>query len=321
MMQSSVPSSLVIPLPKSKPDHLSSESNALKQFIGQELIRSLSQLGEGNVMGPWRGKRPLELRGSRSFKSTLYGDDHAHGHAELCLLLEGSCRFSLADEGAILEAGDLVICPAEIPHAEAFVTKRRAYRLVWWSLNLTDPTVHVTRYKSRDGFALDHRMSLSALPAEPRRRLQRLRDWAAGEEAPPIDGMRESLLTLALALFRRALEDGGAQMDTRELVVQRAIEFVRANTERALSLADVAREVHVSPNYLTSLFRSISGKSLGRFITDERMQRAAALLVSSELSIKEVAAQLGFTDSYGFSRTFKAFSGRSPTEWRAKERK
>lgn len=321
MMQRSSPSSLVTPLPKPKSDRVSSESNALKQFIGQELMRSLSQLGEENVMGPWRGKRPLDLRGSRSFKSTLYGDDHAHGHAELCLLLEGSCRFSLANEGAILEAGDLVICPAEIPHAEAFVTKGRSYRLVWWSLNSEDPTVHVTRYTSQDGFALDHRMSLSALPAEPRRRLQRLRDWAAGEEAPPVDGMRESLLTLALALFRRALEDGVAQMDTRELVVQRAIEFVRVNTERALSLADVAREVHVSPNYLTSLFRSISGKSLGRFISDERMQRAGELLVSSELSIKEVAARLGFADSYGFSRTFKAFSGRSPTEWRAKERK
>jgi len=78
--------------------------------------------------------------------------------------------------------------------------------------------------------------------------------------------------------------------------------------------------VHVSPNYLTSLFRSITGKPLGRFIADERMQRAGEFLVSSELSIKEVAARLGFADSYGFSRTFKTFSGQSPTQWRATQR-
>lgn len=271
-------------------------------------------------MGPWRGKSPAERRGFRSFKSTLYGDDHAHGHSELCLLLEGNCRFSLAKDGAILKAGDLVICPSETAHAEAFVTKGRPYRLVWWSLNSVDPTLHVTRYTSQGGFMLDHRMSLSALPVEPRRRLQRLRDWAAGDVVPPIDGLRESLLTLALALYRRSLDDGAAHMDTREVVVQRAITYVRRNSNRALSLADVAQEVHVSPNYLTSLFRSISGKSLGRFILDERMQRASELLGTSELSVKEVAAQLGFADSYGFSRTFKSFSGLPPTQWRASRR-
>lgn len=280
----------------------------------------LSHLGEENVLGPWRGRRPWDLRGSRSFRPTLYGVDHAHEHAELCLLLEGSCRFSLANEGSVLEAGDLVICPAHTPHAEAFVTKGRDYRLVWWSLNAADPTVHVTRYTKKDGFALDHRMSLNALPAEPRSRLKRLRDWAEKEVAPPLDELRESLLTLTLALYRRALEDGVAHMDTRELVVQCSIEFVRANSARALSLADVAGEVHVSPNYLTSLFRSITGKPLGRFIADERMQRAGEFLVSSELSIKEVAARLGFADSYGFSRTFKTFSGQSPTQWRVTQR-
>lgn len=300
-------------------DHSSIELNALREFIGQDLVGALSRLDAQNVMGPWRGHHPAELRGGRPFVSAIYGEDHVHGHAELCLLLEGRCRFSLAHEGTVLRAGDLVICPASVPHAEAFVSKGSAYRLVWWSLNTADPSVHVTRYSGRGGFELDHRMSLLALPAEPRRRLERLRDWAGKDERPSLDGLREALLTIALGLFRRALDDGGAGMDTREVVVQRAIKFVRKHSSRALSLADVAQEVHVSPNYLTSLFRSISGKSLGRFIADERMQRASELLATSELSIKEVAARLDFADSYGFSRTFKTFSGQSPTQWRARK--
>ncbi len=109
-------------------------------------------------------------------------------------------------------------------------------------------------------------------------------------------------------------------MDTREVVVQRAIAFVQDQKNRALSLAEVAAEVHVSPNYLTSLFRSVTGKSLGRFISDERMQRARALLETTELSIKEVADQLGFADAYAFSRTFKTFSGHSPSQWRSQRR-
>ena len=271
-------------------------------------------------MGPWPTGHPRDRRGECTFKSELYGDDHAHGHAELCLLIEGRCRFSLAGRGAILESGDLVVCPAGVSHAEAFVTRQTDYRLVWWSLNEVDPSVHVTRYSEREGFTFDHRMSLTTLPAEPRRRLARLREWAATNQVPPIDGMREALLTLALALFRRAIDGGNASMDTREVIVQRAITFVQSHAGRALSLAEVAGAVHVSPNYLTSLFRSVTGKSLGRFIADERLQRASALLESSELSVKAVADRLGFADSYTFSRTFKSFSGQSPSQWRESNR-
>lgn len=277
---------------------------------------ALGRLDGDAMMGPWRGYHPHERRGARAFKPALYGDDHAHGHAELCLLIEGRCRFSLAQQGAILESGDLVVCPAGFSHAEAFVTRNTDYRLVWWSLNDDDPSVHVTRYSGRDGFAFDHRMSLTALPAEPRRRLARLREWAVSDQSMPIDGLREALLTLALALFRRAIDGGSAPMDTREVVVQRAIAYVQAHGERSLSLAEVAGAVHVSPNYLTSLFRSVTGKSLGRFIADERMQRAREVLESTELTIKEVAARLGFGDAYAFSRAFKTFSGQSPSQWR-----
>ena len=320
MMRGFAPLSHNLPVPKSNSDHADAESLALKRFIGQDLIGVLGRLHDDAVMGPWRASHPQDRRGACAFQSALYGDDHAHGHAELCLLIEGRCRFSLAQRGAILESGDLVVCPAGISHAEAFVTRKTDYRLVWWSLNEADPSVHVTRYSGSEGFAFDHRMSLAALPAEPRRRLARLRDWAAADRPPPIDGLREALLTLALALFRRAIDGGNAPMDTREVIVQRAITFVQDHSDRALSLAEVAGEVHVSPNYLTSLFRSVTGKSLGRFISDERMQRASGLLESTELTIKEVAGQLGFADSYTFSRTFKTFSGEAPSRWRETRR-
>ena len=208
-----------------------------------------------------------------------------------------------------------MVCPAGVPHAEAFVRRSDSYRLGWWSLNTEDPTLHVTRYSRREGFKLEHRMSLAVLPAEARRRLGRLREMAEGEGAIDVNALREAMMTLALALIRRVLDGGSAQMDTRELLVQRATKFVRANGGQALSLAEVAHAVHVSPNYLTGLFRAVTGKSLGRFIMDERMVKAQKLLEAGSGSVKEVAAELGFSDTYTFSRAFKRFSGRSPTHW------
>src|SRR5690606_15382263 len=99
--------------------------------------------------------RPEEKRRRAKFVPALYGDDHAHGHHELCLLLEGSCLFSLDHAAAVLTAGDLVVCPAGRPHAEAFVRAGTGYRLAWWSLHPEEPTLHVTLYTRRGGFALD----------------------------------------------------------------------------------------------------------------------------------------------------------------------
>jgi mannose-6-phosphate isomerase-like protein (cupin superfamily) len=94
---------------------------SLARFLGQDLVVALGKLGADRVLGPWRGARPQDQRRKMRFAPVLYGEDHAHGHAELCLLIEGKCRFSFEHGGCVLMAGDLVVCPAGLPHAEAYV--------------------------------------------------------------------------------------------------------------------------------------------------------------------------------------------------------
>ncbi|MGH8017000.1 MAG: DegT/DnrJ/EryC1/StrS family aminotransferase [Opitutaceae bacterium] len=94
---------------------------SLTAFLGQELIAALGGLEAGCLLGPWPGRRPCEQRPLVTFAPVLYGEDHAHEHAELCLLLEGKCRFSFEHQSAVLLAGDLVACPARTPHGEAYL--------------------------------------------------------------------------------------------------------------------------------------------------------------------------------------------------------
>lgn len=290
---------------------------SLTQFISRDLFTALGGLEPPRVLGPWRGHRPADRRPRTRFVPALYADNHAHQHAELCLLLEGRCVFSLNHAAAVLRPGDLVVCPAEQAHGESYVRKGAAYRLAWWNLHAEEPTLHVTRYTRRGGFALDHLMSLAALPAEARKRLDVLRELAAGKNLPGTEALREALLTLTLALYRRALEGGEAQLDTRAQLVRRAADFVKAHARGPLALADVARAVHVSPNYLTGLFRTGTGTSLGRFILEERVACAQEMLRQPRASVKAVALELGFADPFTFSRAFKRVTGRSPRAWLA----
>ena len=79
---------------------------ALARFLGQDLVVALGKLDAGRVLGPWRATRPQDRRRKMRFSPVLYGEDHAHDHAELCLLLEGRCRFSFEHTGCVLQAGD-----------------------------------------------------------------------------------------------------------------------------------------------------------------------------------------------------------------------
>lgn len=289
----------------------------LTRFLGSELVAAVARLNPAQVLGPWRGRAPAECRRRICFVPALYEDNHAHDHAELCLLLSGHCMFSLKHAAAILRPGDLVVCPAGTPHAEAFVRKAEAYRLAWWSLNRAEPTLHVTRYTRRGGFEMDHHLNLATLPAEARKRLDALRALAEGGAAPDLETMREALLTLTFALYRRALAGGEKQLDTRAQLVARAAEFVKTHAGAPLTLADVAHAVHVSPNYLTGLFRAGTGTSLGRYILEERVACAQEMLRQPDASVKAVALELGFADPFTFSRTFKRVTGRSPRAWLA----
>jgi len=295
----------------------SATSVSLTNFIGSELVTAVGRLDKSHLLGPWDGVRPNEIYGEAKFVPTLYDDDHAHEHAELCLLIEGRCLFSLDHAAAVLSAGDLVVCPAGHSHAEASARRSESYRLAWWSLHPKEPTLHITRYSKKDGFNLDYQMSLGSLPAEAEKRLNALRVMAVQKEAPELDLVREAMLTLALSLYRKVLDGGEAQIDTRAHLVKRAVEFVRAHAVQPLALADVARAVHVSPNYLTALFRAETGMPLGRYILGERIARAQVLLKEPEASVKAVALTLGFADPFTFSRAFKRVTGKAPRVWLA----
>ena len=295
----------------------SATSVSLTNFIGSELVTAVGRLDESHLLGPWTGRRPSETHGNAKFVPTLYDDDHAHEHAELCLLIEGRCLFSLDHAAAVLSAGDLVVCPAGHSHAEAFVRPGEGYRLAWWSLHPDEPTLHITRYTKQDGFTLDYQMSLDSLPAEAEKRLSALRDMAVRNDAPGLDLVREGLLTLVLALYRKVLDGGEAQLDARANLVKRAVEFVRNEVAQPLALAEVARAVHVSPNYLTALFRAETGVPLGRFILGERIALSQVMLKAPGASVKAVALELHFADPFTFSRAFKRVTGQAPRVWLA----
>ena len=78
----------------------------------------------------------------------------------------------------------------------------------------------------------------------------------------------------------------------------------------------VAENLNVSPNYLSSMLKVLTGQTTQQHIHNKLIEKAKERLSNTNLSVSEIAFQLGFEHSPSFSKLFKAKSGVSPLEFR-----
>ena len=95
---------------------------------------------------------------------------------------------------------------------------------------------------------------------------------------------------------------------------QRILKIVR--TGSLSTIRDLACEFKLSASHLQHLFKAETGLCLGRSLTEERLRRAAALLLRSEWSVKEIAYTVGYKHPSSFVRAFTRYFGRTPTDYR-----
>lgn len=86
---------------------------------------------------------------------------------------------------------------------------------------------------------------------------------------------------------------------------------------RAMTLTEAARYLHWSPGHVSKLFKSVTGCTFVSYVTSRRIDRARLMLMSTDMAIQDIAAELHFSQVNYFSRVFKACTGVSPSEFRS----
>lgn len=107
--------------------------------------------------------------------------------------------------------------------------------------------------------------------------------------------------------------------DRAEEYFQRFIRTLGEHFRRERSVGFYARELCITPKYLTTLIRRVSGKSVSDWIDIYVTLEAKTLLRFSNRSIQEVAYALNFPNQSFFGSYFKRITGMSPTEFRAQK--
>jgi AraC-like DNA-binding protein len=146
-----------------------------------------------------------------------------------------------------------------------------------------------------------------------------VRAFGRPDDLASVEASAKLMLVLAELLRQdRDPPTGINAADARNrLRLNRVLRLIDAELSRPLAVADLAREAGLSTPHVGRLFRQWTGQSPMAYLRRQRIERARQLLAEVDLSIKEVAAKVGFDDPYHFSRAFRQIDGLSPSDFRA----
>jgi AraC family transcriptional regulator, arabinose operon regulatory protein len=94
------------------------------------------------------------------------------------------------------------------------------------------------------------------------------------------------------------------------------IQFMKEHLDANLTIDEMARQAGLSPAHFSRLFTQQVAFPPMKYFIHLKIQRACRFLTLTQLSIKEISSNLGFTDQYYFSRTFHKVMGTSPVSYR-----
>jgi AraC-like DNA-binding protein len=98
--------------------------------------------------------------------------------------------------------------------------------------------------------------------------------------------------------------------------LRKAERFIWEHYTRKLSLQEIAEVSGLSPSYFSSIFKEEMGENLSGYLNRLRVEKAAAMLAETDLSLSEISGACGFEDQSWFSKIFKSYAGVSPGKYR-----
>jgi AraC-like DNA-binding protein len=126
----------------------------------------------------------------------------------------------------------------------------------------------------------------------------------------------EALLEYLILKISDSLMHNEASKTPAFATYQRCRNYIQSHFLQLHTQSQIAKECHIDPAYLCRLFRRYDHQTCYQFLMRLKMNMATERLQDPGTLVKQVAAELGFCDSFQFSKMFKSIFGLSPEEFR-----
>ncbi|MCI5480090.1 MAG: helix-turn-helix domain-containing protein [Lachnospiraceae bacterium] len=121
---------------------------------------------------------------------------------------------------------------------------------------------------------------------------------------------------LKISLFEQRVADQTESEELEERAITGITRYLQEHLAEEVSLSILAEQFHLNPQYISQLFKNEIGVGFLTYLTSIRMEKAKKLLISTPLSVAEIAEQSGYGDYRVFTKVFKKSEGITPSQYR-----
>ena len=127
--------------------------------------------------------------------------------------------------------------------------------------------------------------------------------------------LQGKLLTYISLILEEASSSQKTSSYKRRIVMQ-AQSYIKEHYSDQIKLADIAKEVNLSPNYFHTLFTEVCGVTPHEYLVELRVSVAKNLLITADLSLSAIAERCGFKNQQYLTSVFKSKTGTSPMHFK-----
>lgn len=260
-----------------------------------------------NVAAMTRAYSVTSLAKLRSVAAWRHATLHSHPRPQLFWFTRGQGRFSIGGVTRGYGPNTAVFIPASTMHSLDLSAQVQGELL---SLPL-DPTlnlpvvpfhIRVTSVEAQSAFSGYIDMIERELAAHAVSRDEALRAYG--------------LLVSVWIARQLAIQDGTILRDRTHVLAEKYATLVERDFRSGKGVTEYAQMLGVTPTHLSRICRDASGRPALALLQERLLHEACTLLADTELTARDIAAELGFSSAAYFTRAFSRLSGKTPSEFR-----
>ena len=269
---------------------------------------------------PHAQERPtLSMTQAQRERMLSYQDAHRSIRLELCCVLDGNMTLQVENEFVPLRKGQLFLIPSGVLHNE--LSDGRSCSTAWFVFFRDGVHINISGFSPDGIFQIYHGQRVNLDPVVVNLILSDLTKELDASRSGAMTLIKCSILQL-LVLLQRQLEKSEKRQTPeqwRESVVRDVVSHLQLNPGIIPDLSQLADRYAMSPNHLSNIFKTVTGKTISAYCGELRIQRAQELLRTTPMKLRQIAETLGYYDQYHFCKAFKKATGMSPSAYRAEE--
>lgn len=230
------------------------------------------------------------------------GDDKVILFDDICLSLVDSNTYPLNEELAIincLRTGNRLLLKEKTAAFYGFIHKfgTPSKRYVQWA--------SIALLGSFHKFCIEANVDISSISNDSLTLFESIQTCETSCE------VEKKVLSILNEMFNKIEEK-----ENKNLLIKSAIDYIKENYSKDISLEVIAKQIYITPGYLSQLFKQSTGVNFLEFLNKHRIQKAKELLKNKFIKNYEIAGLVGYSNEKYFSQMFKRYTGLTPTQYK-----